>query len=92
MLHEWELSSRIHEEALDNITLPLLENREMSDKKKKIPNEGNILNMGSGDKISMTPCFHKNSGPTVTEVNTFEANIPLYFIPRYSVQYQKARQ
>ena len=47
----------------------------MSNKKEKtIPNEENRTNMGSGDKIPMKPSFHKNSGLTITEVNTFEAN------------------
>ena len=65
----------------------------MSSKKAKtITNEGNRTNIGSGDKIPMSPSLQKYSGFTVTEVNMFEANVSLYFIPRDSAQYQKALQ
>ena len=81
MLHEWELSSRIHEEALDNITLSLLENREMSNKKKKIPNEENILNMGSGDKISMSHVFTKTQVPPLLKLTHLRLIFPFILSP-----------
>ena len=65
----------------------------MSSKKvKTITNEGNRANIGSGNKIPIRPSLQKYSGFTVTVVNIFEANVPLYFIPRDSAQHQKALQ